>query len=44
MFEAAGQRMLSLHLEPDPRDGALAWAEAMLAKYPDIPVMVTTHI
>ena len=44
MFNAGGIRMLSLHLEPDPRDGALAWAEAMLAKYPDIPVMVTTHI
>ncbi len=44
MFNAGGIRMLSLHLEPDPRDVALAWAEAMLAKYPDIPVMVTTHI
>ena len=44
MFTAAGQRMLSLHLEPDPRDGTLAWAESVLAKYPDTPVIVTTHI
>lgn len=44
MFNAGGIRMLSLHMEPDPRDVALAWAEGMLAKYPDIPVMVTTHI
>ncbi|MFM7186859.1 MAG: metallophosphoesterase [Armatimonadota bacterium] len=44
MFNAGGIRMLSLHLEPDPRDAALAWAESVLAKYPDMPVIVTTHI
>ena len=44
IFRASGQAILSLHLEHDPRDATLAWAERVLRRYPPhIPVMVTTH-
>lgn len=43
VIKAAGQELLSLHLEHDPRDNALAWAQSVLDKHPTLPVLVTTH-
>ncbi|MGC4042970.1 MAG: metallophosphoesterase [Armatimonas sp.] len=43
IFKAAGQEFLSLHLEHDPRDSALAWAQGVLNKYPNLPALMTTH-
>jgi predicted phosphodiesterase len=43
IFRAAGREFLSLHLEHDPRDEALAWAQSVLYKYPTLPAILTTH-
>jgi len=43
VFKAGGREFLSLHLEHDPRDSALAWAESVLRKYPTLPALLTTH-
>lgn len=43
VFRGGGKEFLSLHLEHDPRDSALAWAQSFLDKYPTLPVLITTH-
>lgn len=43
VIKASGCELLSLHLEHDPRDSALAWAESILKKYPTLPALLTTH-
>jgi len=42
-FEGGAKRFLILHLPFMVKDEALAWAEAVLAKHPDLPTIVTTH-
>lgn len=43
VFMAAGRRFLHLGLEMQPDDAALAWAQSVLARYPGMPTIVTTH-
>jgi predicted phosphodiesterase len=43
IFRAGGTDFLSLHLEHDPRDNALAWTQSILDKYANLPAMLTTH-
>lgn len=44
VFHGGGRDFLSLHLEPDPRDSALAWAQTVLDQNPTLPVLLTTHV
>jgi hypothetical protein len=43
IFRAGKRSILSLHLEHDPRDVAIAWAQSVLEKNKNLPVMLTTH-
>lgn len=43
IFEAGGYRFLHIGLEFDPPNGALQWAQSMIARYPGLPTIVTTH-
>lgn len=42
-FAAGGYRFLHIGLEMAPGNDVLAWANATIAAYPDLPVIVTTH-
>jgi hypothetical protein len=42
-FTASGMEFLVLHLEMDVPEYAIDWAAAVLAKYPDKRVILTTH-
>jgi predicted phosphodiesterase len=43
VFRAGGREFLSLHLEHDPRDETLAWAQGVLNRNPALPAILTTH-
>jgi hypothetical protein len=43
ILETPGGPWLVLSLEFGPRDGALAWADAMAKRYASLPAMVVTH-
>lgn len=44
IFEMQGRRFLFLHLESDVPDEIISWAEGVIAQYPGVPTIVTTHI
>ena len=43
VFEAGGYRFLHLALEMQAGDDVLAWARGVIAKYPGVPTIVSTH-
>lgn len=43
VFAAGGYRFLHVALEMHPGDAVLAWAESVLAAYPGLPTLVSTH-
>lgn len=43
VFEAGGYRFLHIGLQFDPPDASLQWAASMIAKYPGLPTIVSTH-
>ena len=43
IFEAGGYRFLNLAFEMQAGDAVLAWAESVLAAYPGLPTIVSTH-
>ncbi len=43
IFGAAGRRFLHLGLEMQPDDAVLDWARGVIARYPGVPTIVTTH-
>lgn len=42
-FSAAGIQFVVLHLETDPPDAAITWAQAVLEKHPDHATILCTH-
>ena len=43
IFSAAGYDFLHITLEMQPGDRVLAWVESVLAEYPGLPTIITTH-
>lgn len=43
LFEAGGYTFLHLAIEMQAGDEALAWARGMIARYPGLPTIVSTH-
>lgn len=43
IFRVGKREILSLHLEHDPREMAIVWAQGVLDKHRDLPTMLTTH-
>ena len=43
LFSNNGLNYLILHLQHNPNDAALTWANAIISAYPDKEVIVTTH-
>lgn len=43
VFAAAGYRFLHIGLQFDPPDASLAWAAAVMQRYPGLPTIVSTH-
>jgi len=43
LFTAGGYRFLHIGLQYDPSDDSLAWASSLIARYPGVPTLVTTH-
>ncbi len=43
VFEAGGYRFLHIGLQFSPSDRTLAWAASVIAKYPGLPTIVSTH-
>ena len=43
VFEAGGYRFLHIGLQFDPPDASLEWAASVIAKYPGLPTIVSTH-
>jgi 3',5'-cyclic AMP phosphodiesterase CpdA len=43
VFRAGGRRWLILALEFGPRDDVIRWAEAVIARHPEYPVILITH-
>jgi len=43
-FSGGGLKFIIFHLECDVPDDAIAWAESILKKYPDLPAIVTLHV
>jgi hypothetical protein len=43
VFEAGGYRFLHIGLQFDPPETSLQWAASMIAKYPGLPTIVSTH-
>ena len=43
LFSASGNEYLILHLQYDPSDDALLWANQIIDSYPDRKVIVSTH-
>ena len=43
IFTAGGYRFLHIGLQFDPPDVSLAWAVAVMKKYPGLPTILTTH-
>lgn len=42
-FEAGGYTFLHLALEMQPGDDVIAWAKSVMARYPSLPTIVSTH-
>ena len=42
-FSAGGYTFLHIALEMSPSDAVLKWARSVIAKYPGVPTIVTTH-
>ena len=42
-FTGGGRTYLHLGLEWRPSDSAIAWAQGVLAKYPSLPTIISTH-
>lgn len=43
IFEAEGQRFMSLAVAWNSSDATLAWAQSVLDAHPDVPVILTSH-
>ena len=43
IFEAGGYRFLHIGLQFDPPDATLDWAASVIAQYPGLPTIVSTH-
>jgi hypothetical protein len=43
LFEAGGYRFLHITLQMQASDEVLAWVETVLARYPGLPTILTTH-
>ncbi len=43
IFTAGGYRFLHIGLQFDPPDASLAWADAVMKRYPGLPTILTTH-
>jgi hypothetical protein len=43
IFTAGGYRFLHIGLQFDPPDASLAWADAVMKKYPGLPTILSTH-
>ncbi|MGI9271752.1 MAG: serine/threonine protein phosphatase [Woeseiaceae bacterium] len=43
VFSAGGYQFLHLALEMQPGDEVLVWAEEVVAEYPGLPTIITTH-
>ncbi|MCZ4068002.1 metallophosphoesterase [Microbacterium sp. H37-C3] len=43
IFEAEGQRFMSLAVAWNASDATLAWAQSVLDAHPDVPVILTSH-
>ena len=43
VFEAGGYRFLHIGLQFDPPDASLDWAASVIAQYPGLPTIVSTH-
>lgn len=43
LFSAGGYSFLHFALEMQPGDHVFAWAEEIMARYPNVPTIVTTH-
>jgi len=43
IFTAGGYRFLHIGLQFDPPNASLAWAAAVIRKYPGLPTIVSTH-
>ncbi|MGE4322453.1 MAG: serine/threonine protein phosphatase [Sphingobium sp.] len=43
LFSAGGYRFLHIGLQFDPPNGALAWADKVIGRFPGLPTIVTTH-
>lgn len=43
LFDARGWPMLLITLEWHPSDAAIAWAQEILARHPQVPAILTTH-
>ncbi len=44
LFEAAGIRLIALHLECNAPDNVLAWADSVLKEHSDRRAIITTHM
>ena len=43
IFEAGGYRFLHIGLQFDPPNDTLAWAASVIAQYPGLPTIISTH-
>ncbi|NOR67360.1 MAG: hypothetical protein GQ528_08390 [Woeseiaceae bacterium] len=43
-FDGGGYTFLSLHLDIDIPDDAIAWAQAIMDIYPNCPTIISTHV
>lgn len=43
IFEAGGYRFLHIGLQFDPPDASLKWAAGVIARYPGLPTLISTH-
>ena len=43
VFEAGGYRFLHIGLQFDPPNSSLDWAKSVMAKYPGLPTIISTH-
>jgi len=43
IFEAGGRRFLHIGLQFDPPNAALIWAASVIARFPGLPTIVSTH-
>ena len=43
IFEAGGYRFLHIGLQFDPPNASLEWADEVIARYPGLPTIISTH-